>query len=72
MSSQTKTIKAWIWISILLASLFMIMVGTFDIFQFENPKTQGRIAASGFLLQASYFCREYYIKVISKKKQNTK
>lgn len=67
--SKTKTTKSWIWICILLISLFMIIVGTFEIFQFENLKLHGRIAALGFLLQASYFIREYFINVKSKKEK---
>ena len=40
--------KSWIWIFILFLSLIFILVGFFELFEFENPKLNKRISAIGF------------------------
>lgn len=43
--------KSWIWVIILILSLIFILAGTFELFEFENPKLNKRISAIGFFLQ---------------------
>lgn len=54
--------KNWGWIIILILSLFFIVSGTFEFFEFENPKINKRIAAIGFLLQTIYFTKMFWFK----------
>ncbi|WP_424493614.1 hypothetical protein [Salinimicrobium sp. GXAS 041] len=54
--------KNWIWISILILGLVLILTGTFKVFDFENPKLNDYISASGFLLQVTYFTRIFWFK----------
>lgn len=63
-----KTIST-IWAVILVLSLLLILAGTFEFFQFENPKTNNRISALGFILQVAYYGKEYYYRVILPKKK---
>lgn len=54
--------KSWIWIVILILSLIFILVGTFELFEFENPKLNKRISAIGFFLQVIYFSKMFWHK----------
>ncbi|MEP2280955.1 hypothetical protein [Maribacter sp.] len=54
--------KSWIWIAILILSLVFILAGTFELFQFENPKLNKRISAVGFFLQVIYFSKMFWYK----------
>ncbi|WP_452219169.1 hypothetical protein [Lacinutrix undariae] len=54
--------KNWGWIIILILSLFFIVFGTFEFFEFENPKINKRISAVGFLLQTIYFTKMFWFK----------
>lgn len=54
--------KSWIWISILFLSLIFILVGIFELFEFENPKLNKRISAIGFFLQVIYFSKMFWYK----------
>ena len=47
--------KSWFWITILILSLIFILVGTFELFDFENIKLNKRISAIGFLLQVVFY-----------------
>ncbi|WP_036155166.1 hypothetical protein [Maribacter forsetii] len=54
--------KSWIWIFILFLSLIFILVGFFELFEFENPKLNKRISAIGFFLQVIYFSKMFWYK----------
>jgi len=54
--------KSWIWIAILILSLIFILVGTFELFEFENPKLNKRISVIGFFLQVIYFSKMVWYK----------
>ena len=54
--------KNWIWIAILILSLIFIFGGTFEIFEFENPKLNKGISAIGFFLQVIYFSKMFWYK----------
>lgn len=54
--------RNWIWIAILILSLIFILGGTFELFEFENPKLNKRISAVGFLLQVIYFSKMFWYK----------
>lgn len=54
--------KNWIWISTLILALIFILIGSFEVFEFENPKTNNWISAVGFLLQLIYFTRIFWYK----------
>ena len=54
--------KSWIWIVILILSLIFILAGTFELFEFENPKLNKRISAIGFFLQVIYFSKMFWYK----------
>ncbi len=56
--------KSWIWIFILFLSLIFILVGFFELFEFENPKLNKRISAIGFFLQVIYFSKMFCIKIM--------
>jgi hypothetical protein len=54
--------KNWIWFAILILSLVFILAGTFELFEFENPKMNKRISAIGFFLQVIYFSKMFWYK----------
>ena len=54
--------KNWIWIAILILSLIFILTGTFELFEFENPKLNKRISAIGFFLQVIYYSKMFWYK----------
>lgn len=54
--------KSWFWITILILSLIFILTGTFELFDFENPKLNKRISAIGFLLQVLFYSRMFWYK----------
>ena len=54
--------RNWMWISILILSLLFILGGTFELFEFENPKLNKRISAVGFFLQVIYFSKMFWYK----------
>ena len=56
------TMKNWIWIVILVLSFVFILGGTFEFFEFKNPKTNKTISAMGFLLQVFYFTKMFWYK----------
>ncbi|MCC9167906.1 hypothetical protein [Pontibacter harenae] len=51
-----------IWISILILALIFILIGTFEVFEFENPIMNKWISAIGCLLQVVYFTRIFWNK----------
>jgi hypothetical protein len=54
--------KSWIWITILILSLIFILVGAFELFEFESQKLNKRISAIGFFLQVIYFSKMFWYK----------
>ena len=54
--------RNWIWIAILILSLIFILGGTFELFEFENPKLNKRINAVGYFLQVIYFSKMFWHK----------
>jgi len=54
--------KNWGWVILLILSLFFIVSGTFEFFEFENPKINKRISAVGFLFQIIYFSKMFWYK----------
>ena len=52
----------WLFISLILISIFCIIFGFFEIIEFENPKINKRISAIGYLLQAIFFSRMFWFK----------
>jgi len=54
--------KSWIWITILILSLIFVLAGTFELFEFENPKLNKRISAIGFFLQVIFFSKMFWYK----------
>ena len=46
-----------IWITVLIISLFFIIIGTFEVFEFQNPKTNKIITVTGFILQSIFYTR---------------
>jgi len=54
--------KNWIWIIVLIISLVLILAGTFEFFDFENPKLNKRISAIGFFLQVIYYSKMFWHK----------
>ena len=54
--------KNWIWISILILGLIFILIGSFEVFEFENPKMNDWITTVGFFLQVIYFTRIFWYK----------
>ena len=51
-----------IWNAVLIISLIFIIIGTFEIFEFQNPKTNKIITVTGFLLQVIFYSRFLYHK----------
>ena len=54
--------RIWLWTSMLILSLVFIILGGFELIEFENPKVNTLISATGFFLQAIYFSRLYWYK----------
>ncbi|MFS4418274.1 hypothetical protein [Maribacter sp. 2307ULW6-5] len=54
--------RHWTWIAVIILSLILILVGTFELFEFENPKLNKRISAVGFFLQVIYFSKMFWYK----------
>ena len=54
--------RNWIWIAILILSLIFILIGTFELFEFENPKLNKRISAIGFFIQVIYYSKMFWYK----------
>ena len=52
----------WLFISLILISIFCIIFGFFEIIEFENPKINTRISAIGSLSQAIFFSRMFWFK----------
>lgn len=52
----------WLFISLILISIFCIIFGFFEIIEFENPKINKRISAIGYLSQAIFFSRMFWFK----------
>ncbi|WP_435264043.1 hypothetical protein [Tenacibaculum sp. nBUS_03] len=50
------------WVLLILLSLIFILVGFFELFQFDNPKNYNYISATGFLLQSLYFSKLFWHK----------
>jgi hypothetical protein len=44
-------IRNWFWMAIMILSLIFIVMGTFEVFEFDNPKLNKRISGMGFLFQ---------------------
>ncbi|GGZ66731.1 hypothetical protein [Mesonia mobilis] len=54
--------KNWIWITILILSLILILTGGLELFEFENPKLNKGLSASGFFLQVIYYSKMFWHK----------
>ena len=54
--------KNWIWITILILSLILILTGGLELFEFENPKLNKGLSAIGFLLQVAFYSRMFWYK----------
>ena len=54
--------KNWIWITILILSLILILIGGLELFEFENPKLNKGLSASGFFLQVIYYGKMFWHK----------
>ncbi|CAM4036190.1 MULTISPECIES: hypothetical protein [Flavobacterium] len=54
--------RNWIWIAIGFFSLVLTFTGTFEFFDFENPKLNKRIRAIGFFIQFIYYSRFFWYK----------
>jgi len=52
----------WIWIGILLLSMVLIISGSFELLEFENPKYNNRISAIGFILQVIFYSKMFWYK----------
>ena len=52
----------WLFISLILISIFCIIFGFFEIIEFENPKINKRISAIGYFTQAIFFSRMFWFK----------
>lgn len=48
------------WIVILILSIIFIVGGTFELFQFENAKSNKWMSIVGFFLQAIYFSKMFW------------
>lgn len=55
-------IRKWFWIAIMILSLIFILIGFFEVFEFDNPKLNARIRAVGFLLQMVYYSKMFWYK----------
>ena len=56
------TMLNWIWIVIVVLSVVFILIGTFEIFEFENSEINKRISFVGFLLQVIYVTLVFWYK----------
>lgn len=54
--------KNWLWITVLVLSLIFILVGTFELIKFENPKTNNTINLVGYCLQILYYSNHFWRK----------
>ncbi len=52
----------WLFISLILISIFCMIFGFFEIIEFENPKINKRISAIGYFTQAIFFSRMFWFK----------
>ncbi|WP_437370992.1 hypothetical protein [Maribacter litoralis] len=59
---QFDNMNNWIWIVILIISLIFILIGSFELIEFENPKLNKSISAIGFFLQVIYFSKMFWYK----------
>lgn len=59
---QFDNLNNWIWIVILILSLIFILIGSFELIEFENPKLNKSISAIGFFLQVIYFSKMFWYK----------
>lgn len=59
---QFDNMNNWIWIVILILSLIFILIGSFELIEFENPKLNKSISAIGFFLQVIYFSKMFWYK----------
>ncbi len=50
------------WVALLILSVVLIIVGTFELIAFDNPKINGFINAVGFILNATYFSKIFWYK----------
>ena len=55
-------IRKWFWIAIMMLSLIFILVGTFEVFEFDNSKLNKRISGVGFLFQGVYYSKMFWYK----------
>ena len=54
--------NSFFWIFILILSVIFIGGGTFELFQFENAKSNKWMSVVGFFLQAIYFSKMFWYK----------
>ncbi|WP_282068282.1 hypothetical protein [Olleya namhaensis] len=54
--------KNWLWITVLVLSLIFILVGTFELIKFENPKTNNTINLVGYSLQILFYSNHFWRK----------
>ena len=49
--------KNWRWITVLILSLILILVGSLELFEFENTIINKCLTVSGFFLQVLFYSR---------------
>ena len=54
--------KNWLWITVLVLSLIFILIGTFELIKFENPKTNNTICLVGYCLQILFYFNHFWRK----------
>lgn len=54
--------RNWIWISILILSMILILMGTFEVFELENLKLNKKIRMAGYLLYIFYYSKTFWFK----------
>lgn len=52
----------WFWYAVLSLSIILILIGTFEYFDFENKEIYGYMRIAGFLLAALYFSKGFWFK----------
>lgn len=53
-------LRSWFWISLMLLSMVFILIGAFEIFDFEYPKAHKLLFASGFAIQTVYYSKLFW------------
>jgi hypothetical protein len=53
-------LRSWFWIGLMLLSMVFILVGFFEVFNFENSKVHKLLFASGFAIQFVYYTKLFW------------